>query len=75
MMKHLKMFEDDDTFITTIKMVVMSHLSDAQEEANGNKSLHINFAKFLIMKYNDLSKLIDPEKEWKEFIKRHPPTK
>ena len=54
-------------------LVVMSHLSDAQEMIIrrimiwGND--HINFAKFVILKCKgDLNKEIDPDELWLEFM-------
>jgi hypothetical protein len=58
----------------TIKasMVVMSHLSDAQEEMNnaGNRIANhrINFVKYIILETNgDLTKEIDPDKMYDDF--------
>ena len=57
----------------TASLVVMSHLSDAQEMigqpnpqwANDN----INFAKFLIMKcLSDLTQEVDADELWSEFV-------
>ena len=54
-------------------MVVMSHLSDAQEMIIrrimiwGND--HINFAKYVILKcQGDLTQEIDPDLLWLEFV-------
>ncbi len=53
----------------------MSHLSDTQHEieygitANANTNRRINFVKFLMMKYTDLTKEIDADVEWEEFTK------
>jgi hypothetical protein len=59
---------------TKASMVVMSHLSDAQATISSDKSEsndHINFAKFIILKTNgDLTKEIDPDKLWEEYINR-----
>ena len=54
-------------------IVVMSHLSDAQELMNdsGNReaNMHIDFTKFIIIKCNnDLSQEIDGDEMWKEFM-------
>lgn len=58
---------------------MMSHLSDAQELSGfypKNCNTHINFVKFLILKYSDigmdLTSEVDPEDEWKEFATKHP---
>jgi hypothetical protein len=55
------------------EIVVMSHLSDAQEELGmGLKNTvqsHINFAKYVILKCKgDLTKDIDPDTLWEAFI-------
>jgi hypothetical protein len=58
------------------KLVIFSHLSDAQELAYAEDPIpginRINFAKFLISKYPDTSVEIDPDKEYQEFITQHP---
>lgn len=57
---------------TTARLVVMSHLSDAQDGGLLGYSYsyhHINFAKFLILKYTDLSVEIDADKEWGLYTK------
>jgi len=56
-------------------IVVMSHLSDAQEINSHSSGIEankrINFAKFVINKTNgDLTKQIDPDKLWSEFIQQ-----
>jgi len=60
---------------TKASMVVMSHLSDAQD-CGSNKILtlnkHINFAKFIILETNgDLNKLIDADLMWENFTNRY----
>jgi hypothetical protein len=61
-------------------IVVMSHLSDAQELIGFNDNAdiskrinnHINFAKYIILKTNgDLTKEIDPDKIYEEFCNRN----
>jgi hypothetical protein len=58
------------------RMVIMSHLSDAQE-LNGVSGktarvhIHINFAKFLILKYADTDVEIDPDAEYAEFCTKY----
>jgi hypothetical protein len=59
------------------RMVIFSHLSDAQELIRlGGNGIHqinrINFAKWLLGRYPDTSVDIDPDKEYKEFIENHP---
>lgn len=54
------------------KIVVMSHLSDAQELAMRTSgvdvSLHINFAKFVILQCEgDLNKDIDPDAMFEKY--------
>jgi hypothetical protein len=59
-------------------IVVMSHLSDAQEqnrmgnsEAIRSTNVHINFAKYVILQTGgDLTKEIDPDIMWDEFLAR-----
>ncbi|MDZ7785979.1 MAG: hypothetical protein U5L95_02550 [Candidatus Saccharibacteria bacterium] len=56
-------------------MVVMSHLSDAQEiisHTNGDEATkRINFAKFIILRTGgDLTQEIDPDALWEEFTNR-----
>ena len=55
------------------RMVVMSHLSDAQQLIEyGMKSeanQRINFAKFIILQI-DLTQEIDPDYFWTEFIEK-----
>lgn len=58
---------------TKASIVVMSHLSDIQEQVVGREEInsHINFAKFIILKTNgDLTKEIDPDVLWEEFKNR-----
>jgi hypothetical protein len=60
----------------SVKMVIFSHLSDAQELAYSEDPIpminRINFAKYLIGKYSDTTVEIDPENEYQEFINQHP---
>ena len=56
------------------QMVVMSHLSDAQEELNMGLKVsvdsHINFAKYVILQTNgDLNTMIDADMLWNLFMK------
>jgi hypothetical protein len=53
-------------------IVVMSHLSDAQELTTTTSGVmankHINFAKFIILRTNgNLTQEIDPDALWDEF--------
>ena len=55
------------------EMVVMSHLSDAQEEINMGLKLsvnsHINFAKYVILHCKgDLTQEIDADGLWEKFM-------
>jgi hypothetical protein len=60
------------------QLIVMSHLSDAQQLATmGSKFStkqsvqEINFAKFIIMQTNgDLTIEIDPDQMWEKFLER-----
>ena len=58
-------------FDTKASIVVMSHLSDAQESISRNMSdNHVNFAKFLILHCNgDLNQRIDADALWLQFTK------
>ncbi len=66
-----------------VSMLIMSHLSDAQELIGmcGKESqLHqqINFAKWLLSRYKDTSVEIDNDtanKEWEAYLERFPMTK
>ena len=60
---------------TKASIVVMSHLSDAQELLSRSSGLEIkkriNFAKYVILKCNgDLNQEINPDKLWSEFIQQ-----
>ena len=60
--------------MTKALIVVMSHLSDAQEAMNcfGNcieAQNHINFAKYICFHVVDLSKEIDPDAMYESFLK------
>jgi len=55
------------------KIVVMSHLSDAQEltttTSGVQAKIHISFAKFIILRTKgDLTQEIDPDALWDEFV-------
>jgi len=58
---------------TKASMVVMSHLSDAQEQirmgyATNATILNINFIKFIILETDgDLNKMIDADLLWEKF--------
>ena len=51
-------------------LFIMSHLSDAQETSNPlNASHHINFAKFLLLKYPNTDSVVeDIDEDYKEFV-------
>jgi hypothetical protein len=61
---------------TKASMVVMSHLSDAQEcigicMSQENAHKNINFAKFVILETDgDLNMMIDADSLWEKFNKR-----
>jgi hypothetical protein len=54
-------------------MVIMSHLSDAQEcsvfQSSSKAAHHINFAKYLILKYSNTDTVIDADAEYEAFEK------
>jgi hypothetical protein len=53
-------------------IVIMSHLSDAQEPIEKElANHHINFAKFLVMKYKDTSVEINPDEDYVEYLRKH----
>jgi hypothetical protein len=57
---------------TKALIVVMSHLSDAQELlgiSGISVRQHINFAKYICFHVVDLSKEIDADQMWDSFIK------
>lgn len=55
-------------------IVIMSHLSDAQEcgifQPSSKAENHINFAKFLLLKYKDTSTEIDADAEYELYLKQ-----
>jgi hypothetical protein len=67
-----------------VRMIIMSHLSDSQELTglikpdvshevlSGRINHHINFAKYLLMKYPDTNVEVDADLEYEEFQKKHP---
>lgn len=58
-------------------MIVLSHLSDVQEEVNFGYAkngivFHVNFVKYVIQECNgDLNQEIDPDAMWKTFCDKH----
>jgi len=59
---------------TKASFIVMSHLSDAQENSEMGFKLsvhnHINFSKYIIQECKgDLNKLIDADLMWRKFVK------
>lgn len=53
---------------TKVSMVMMSHLSDIQENPNGESTnSRLNFVKWLIMKFKNTNTLIDADKEFDIF--------
>jgi hypothetical protein len=59
---------------TKASIIVMSHLSDAQEICPSipkNAILNINFAKFIILECKgNLNQEIDPDIFWEKFLNR-----
>ena len=52
-------------------LVIMSHLSDIQEmSSNTQVRDKINFVKFLLMKYSNVSTAIDADEEYQKFKNR-----
>ena len=61
---------------TKASLVVMSHLSDVQEEVKskdpfiGSITMRLNFAKYIILQTKgDLNQKIDADKLWEKFMK------
>jgi hypothetical protein len=57
-----------------ISMIMMSHLSDAQECSHDIKlqNTHINFVKFLILKHDNINVNVNADDEFKDFSTKHP---
>lgn len=54
-------------------IIITSYLSDCQHTTSKKMIDHnINFAKFLLLKYNDTSVEIDPDMEYELFKQKHP---
>ena len=57
---------------TKASLIVMSHLSDAQEMLSHSNLVwandHINFAKYVILRIRDLNKEIDAEILWLDYM-------
>lgn len=61
---------------TKAQIIIMSHLSDAQflngvEGETARLHIHINFAKFLLLKFPDTSVEIDPDAEYEIFCEKY----
>lgn len=57
-----------------VSMVIMSHLSDIQED-NSNMRNRVDFVKFLVMKYKNTETEINAEEEYELFISKFPEKK
>ena len=56
---------------TRAQIIIMSHLSDVEHCFTGSDvSTHIEFAKFLILKFPDTTIEIDADAEFEIFLKR-----
>lgn len=71
--------QTDETLIEKLQtskekasLIVMSHLSDAQESnIKANANLNVNFAKFIILQCKgDLNQLIDADEMWERYLNR-----
>lgn len=51
-------------FLTSVRLIMMSHLSDCQEQASAIK---LSFVRFLLGKYDHTDKEINPGEDWQEF--------
>lgn len=57
---------------TRVQMVIISHLSDIQEDpTNPRNNLRINFIKYLVGSYPNLTDRIDVDVVWKHFLEKH----
>ena len=57
---------------TRVQMVIMSHLSDIQEDPNNkDNNLKINFIKYLIGSYPNLTDTIDVDRVCVWFLSKH----
>lgn len=60
-----------------VRTIIMSHLSDSQEEM-GIKNFEsrvnhrLNFVKYLVLSFEDVNKKVDADAVYKEFKKKHP---
>ncbi len=55
-----------------VQLVIMSHLSDIQEDPNNkDNNLKINFIKYLIGSYPNLTDTIDVDKVCAHFLSKH----
>ena len=52
-----------------VRLTLMSHCSDEQEQPNPNR---MNWIKWLLMKYSNTNEFHDPDKDYEEFITKHP---
>ena len=59
-----------------VSMIIMSHLSDAQALNGsikiGRIHIHLNFVKYLVLKYPNTDVEIDADEEYNEFLEKHP---
>ena len=59
-----------------VKTVILSHLSDAQEELSAGRTptlnTRLNFVKYLTLTYPDNRVEIDPDAVFEEFRRKHP---
>jgi hypothetical protein len=57
---------------TKVRMVIMSHLSDVQENwRDTSNNTRLNFAKWLLLRYPDTSVEIDPDVQFSLFMKQY----
>lgn len=59
-----------------VKTIILSHLSDAQEELSTGRTptinTRLNFVKYLTLNYPDNTVVIDPDAVFEEFRAKHP---
>lgn len=60
-----------------VRTIIMSHLSDSQEEmgiknCESRVNHRLNFVKYLVLSFEDVNKKVDADAVYKEFKKKHP---
>lgn len=65
----------------SVKMIIMSHLSDLQQEIGTSKpaqpfymTTKLNFVKYLLMNFSDTTTEINADEQWATFYAKYYPT-